>query len=54
MRLSFVPSLRNVDGRELLGSLLPAHVDKRGDVRYGDSIMGSDGVLRAHKRLGDR
>jgi len=54
MRLSFVPSLINLDGKELLCSLLQANVEERGDGSVGESIIGSDGHLRNHKRLCER
>jgi len=46
MRLSEVESLINVEGRELLGSLLQANVDERGDGNVGESVLGSDGYRR--------
>jgi hypothetical protein len=54
MKLSEVESLINLDGRELLCSLLQANVDERGDGSVGVSVIGSDGCLRNHKRLCDR
>ena len=51
MRLSEVESLINLDGRELLCSLLQANVDERGDGSVGEFIIGSDGYIRNHKRL---
>lgn len=54
MRLSEVESLINSDGRELLCSLLQANVDERGDGSVGESVIGSDGYLRNHKRIGER
>jgi hypothetical protein len=39
------------DGRELLRHLLLAHLAERGVGDIGDSVLGSDGILRTHKRL---
>jgi hypothetical protein len=54
MRLSEIESLIDLDGREILCSLLQANVDERGDGNVGESIIGSDGYFRNHKRLSER
>ena len=38
------------DGRELLRLLLRDHLDQQGPGRVGETVCGSDGVVRAHKR----
>ena len=43
MRLSIVPSLINLEGRELLCSLLQANIDEKSYGNVGESIIGSDG-----------
>ena len=54
MRLSEVESLINLEGRELLCSLLQANIDERGDGNVGAFVIGHDGYLRNHKRLCER
>jgi hypothetical protein len=54
MKFSDVEKLIDNDGRELLRLLLQAHVDSRGTGDIGQSIDGLDGVLRTHKRIGER
>lgn len=54
MRLSEVESVIDYEGRELLRLLLQGHVDERGLGDIGDSITGSDGIVRTHKRIRDR
>ena len=43
-----------VEGRELLRLLLQGHIDSRGIGDIGQSIEGSDGIFRTHKRIGER
>ena len=54
MRLSEVETMINSEGRELLRLLLQGHVDERGLCEIGDSITGSDGIVRTHKRIRNR
>ena len=39
-----------IDGRELLRLLLQEHVDNQGGGRVGETVCGSDGVVRSHTR----
>lgn len=52
MEFSGLEGLLEKEGRELLRSLLQAHLDSRGTGSVGDSIEGSDFIRRAHKRIG--
>ncbi len=54
MKFSDLEKLIEHDGRELLRLLLQAHVDSRGTGDIGQSIDGMDGVIRTHKRIGER
>ena len=54
MRQSEVESLLTDEGRELLGSLLQASVDQRGDGNVGEFVIGGDGEVRSHKRVSER
>ncbi|QTA86160.1 ISKra4 family transposase [Desulfonema magnum] len=54
MMLSEVESTINGEGRELLRLLLQGHVDDRGICDIGKSVVGSDGVVRSHKRIRER
>lgn len=54
MRLSEVESMINNEGRELLRLLLQGHVNERGLCDIGDSVTGSDGIKRRHKRIRER
>lgn len=54
MRLSEVEFMVNGEGRELLRLLLQGHVDERGLGNIGESITGSDGIVRTHKRIRNR
>jgi hypothetical protein len=49
--LSSLEERLSTDGRELLRHLLLAHLAERGVGDIGDSVLGSDGILRTHKRL---
>jgi len=50
MRLASLESLIEIDGREMLRLLLEEHIQLRGSGNVGQSIEGSDGVDRSHKR----
>jgi hypothetical protein len=52
--LSGLEERLSTDGRELLRHLLLAHLAERGVGNIGDSMLGSDGILRTHKRLSTR
>ena len=54
MRLSEVESTVNGEGRELLRLLLQGYVDDRGLCDMGEKVIGSDGVVRSHRRVRDR
>lgn len=54
MRLSEIESVINGEGRELLRLLLQGHVDDRGLCDIGESVIGSDGIVRNHKRIRER
>lgn len=54
MWLSQIESIVNNEGKELLRRLLQGHVDGRGLGNMGDSIIGSDGIERTHKRITER
>lgn len=47
---SEVEAYLETEGRELLRSMLQDHLDQRGTGRVGESVHGSDGVVRTHKR----
>jgi hypothetical protein len=47
-------TLINAEGMELLRRLLQGHLDFRGTGEVGASLMGSDGVVRSHRRMGSR
>lgn len=52
--LSSLEERLSTDGRELLRHLLLAHLAERGVGDIGDSVLGSDGIRRTHKRLRTR
>ena len=54
MNFSDIEKLLEKEGRELLRQLLQAHMDSRGDGDIGQSVSGSEGIVRTHKRLGSR
>jgi len=54
MWLSEIELIVNNEGKELLRRLLQGHVDERGLGDMGDSIVGSDGIERTHKRISER
>ena len=54
MKFSDIEKLIENDGRELLRLLLQAHIDSRGTGNVGQSVDGADGVIRTHKRIGER
>ena len=54
MKFSDIEKLIENDGRELLRLLLQAHIDSRGVGDVGQSIDAIDGVIRTHKRIGER
>lgn len=54
MKLSEVESLLNLEGQDLLCSLLQASVDERGDGNVGDFVIGHDEKVRNHKRVSER
>jgi hypothetical protein len=54
MNFSDIEKLLEKDGRELLRLLLQAHVDSRGTGDIGKSLEGYDGILRTHRRIGER
>src|SRR5271155_3715388 len=54
MKFSDLEKLIETDGRELLRLLLQAHVDSRGIGDIGESVTGSDGIIRTHRRIGER
>jgi hypothetical protein len=49
--LSGIEAFLAQDGRTLLRHLLNAHVAKRGVGDIGETVLGSDGIMRTHKRL---
>ena len=51
MKHSKVEDIITTDGRELQRRLFEEHVDLRGTGDVGDSILGSDGIIRTHKRV---
>src|SRR5271155_4159263 len=54
MKFSDLEKLIETDGRELLRLLLQAHVDSRGTGDIGESVTGSDGIIRTHRRIGEK
>lgn len=54
MRHSGVENILSTDTRELARNLLEEHIDLRDLGDIGDSITGSDGVVRTHKRMSER
>lgn len=54
MKFSDLEKLIETDGRELLRLLLQAHVDSRGTGDIGESVTGSDGIIKTHRRIGER
>lgn len=54
MRHSSLENMITIDGRELLRRLFEEHIKLRGIGDVGPSIIGSDAVERAHKRLRTR
>ena len=50
MRLTSLESLIETDGREILRLLLEEHIQLRGPGSVGQSIEGSDGIDRSHRR----
>jgi hypothetical protein len=54
MKFSDLEKLIETDGRELLRLLLQAHVDSRGTGDIGESVAGADGIIRTHRRIGER
>jgi hypothetical protein len=48
--LSGVEGYLSADGRELLRQLLLAHVTARNGGDVGPCVMGTDGIVRTHKR----
>lgn len=54
MKLSDLEKMIETEGREVLRLLLQAHVDSRGDGSIGQSVEGSDGTIRTHRRIGKR
>jgi vacuolar-type H+-ATPase subunit H len=54
MRHSALENMITVEGRELLRRLFEEHINLRGNGGIWNSIRGSDGVERTHKRTGKR
>lgn len=54
MKFSDIEKLIEHDGRELLRLLLQAHIDSRGTGDIGQAVDGIDGIIRTHKRIGER
>ena len=54
MKHSTVEDIITTDGRELQRRLFEEHVDLRGMGDVGARILGSDGVMRTHKRVLER
>lgn len=54
MKFSDLEKLVEKEGRELLRLLLQAHVDSRGSGDIGTSLEGADGIIRTHRRIGER
>jgi len=51
LNLSEAEEYLQEDGRELLRELLVGYLEKRGVGDIGQSVTGSDGIKRTHKRL---
>lgn len=47
---SAIEAYLETDGRELLRLLLQEHLDNQGSCRRADTVCGTDGVVRSHKR----
>jgi hypothetical protein len=47
---SDIEAYLETDGRELPRQLLQEHLDQQGPGRVGETVFGSDGVVRSHKR----
>jgi len=54
MRHSALENMITVEGRELLRRLFEEHIKTRGLGDVGNSIIGSDGINRTHKRIRQR
>ncbi len=54
MKLSEVESIVGCEGRELQRSLLEEHIRSRGLGDVGDFLIGTDKVIRTHKRVATR
>ena len=54
IKLSDLENYTNKNGRELLRHLLTGHLNKRGMGDIGQTVVGSDGVNRTHKRIRTR
>jgi hypothetical protein len=51
MHLGSLESLIEVDGREIQRLMLEEQIGLRGPGNVGESVEGSDNVLRSHKRI---
>ena len=51
MHLGSLESLIKVDGREIQRLMLEEQIGLRGLSNVGESVEGSDNVLRSHKRI---
>ena len=54
MQLTSLETLIETDGREILRLMLEEHIGLRGSGAVGESIAGSDEVVRTHRRLRTR
>ena len=54
MELSELEQKLESEGRELLRSMLQAHIHERGLGIIGEVLEGSDGIVRKHKKTGKR
>ncbi len=54
MRHSSIENIISTDIRELSRNIFEEHIDLRNLGEVGDSIVGSDGVVRTHKRILER
>ncbi len=54
MDFSDLEKMIEKDGREILRSLLEAHIKARGLGDIGPALEGSDDLLRTHRRIGER
>lgn len=50
MQLSALEGLIEIDGREMLRTMLEEHIQLRGSGDIGPAVEGADGVTRSHKR----